>query len=120
MWCGMCSAPALSPEIALGPTVRRHDDRHGPVAFDVNAHAGSECSLRHRRPRAPEHPAERVEEAAAEVGRRGMCEVGAAAMPDVAVERELRDHQDATAELEHRLAELAALVVEDAEREDLR
>src|SRR5437016_11873978 len=53
------------------------------------------------------------------LGRRGVGERGAPALAAVAVERELRDHEQRAAHLVERAREAARLVLEDAEPDDL-
>src|SRR5438552_1545535 len=63
---------------------------------------------------------ERLEQAPAQLGRRGRGEVRASPMPYVSVERELGDDEHATADIFQRAVEAAAAVVEDTQREELR
>src|SRR5512143_1240952 len=130
MWCDISSLlfsgslrpAALCPaaEIPFGPAIRGCHDGHGPVALDRHAHGRAEASLDHLRLRAAEDAAERLEEPPAGVRRGRVREVGPAPMPDVAVQRELRYDEHRSRDVEDGAAELAAVVVEDAEREDLR
>src|SRR5207248_8021154 len=105
------ATPGSSPEIPFRPTVRRHDDRHRTVAFELDPHVGAEPAGGHVRVRAAQHAAEGVEETASSIWWRGVREIRTPAAPYVAIQRELRDHEHAARDVEHSAVELAVIVV---------
>jgi hypothetical protein len=111
---------SAATEIALRPAVGARDDRHRTIAHHRDAHRRAEAAALDLQAAAAERATEGVVEALSAVGRRGLREVGTASVAEVAIEGELRDGEHRSGDVRDRARELAAVVVEDAQRRDLR
>ena len=111
---------AMFCRVAQNATLAVEEQRDRAVVHQLDLHHRAEDAFGHARgpPRATRATNWRYSACAASGRRRGHV-AGTAAAAGVAVERELRDHQDRAADLERGEVHLARRVVEDPQVGDL-